>query len=169
MLIIKWTILFIIVIISFLIGEKISKKYTNRLKELQEIKNALNIFKTKVRFTYEPIPEIFNQMSLTLLPNIANIFKKASDLMATKTAGDAWLEAIDKSDTNLIKEDIDIIKNLNKLLGKTDIEGQISEIELTTTFIDKQIENARDEQLKNVKMYKTLGLVVGLVIVIILV
>ena len=70
MLIIKWTILFIIVIISFLIGEKISKKYTNRLKELQEIKNALNIFKTKVRFTYEPIPEIFNQMSLTLLPNM---------------------------------------------------------------------------------------------------
>jgi len=169
MVIVKWIVLFTILIVSFLIGELVSKKYTNRLKELQEFKNALSIFKTKVRFTYEPIPEIFNQMSLTLIPNIGNIFKKASIIMKEKTAGDAWLEAIDTSNTNLKEEDIGIIKNLSKLLGKTDIDGQISEIELASSFIDKQIEEAREEQYKNVKMYKTLGLVLGLVIVIILV
>lgn len=169
MLVIKWIILFIILIVSFLIGEMVSQRYTNRLKELQELKNALNIFKTKVRFTYEPIPEIFNQMSLTLIPSIANIFKSASNMMNTKTAGDAWIKAIDEANTNLKKDDLETIKGLSKLLGKTDIDGQISEIELTTTLIDKQIEDARQEQAKNVKMYKTLGLVVGLVIVIILV
>ena len=52
--------------------------------------------------------------------------------------------------------------------GKTDIEGQISEIELTNTFLDIQIEKAENEKQKNQKMYKTLGTVVGLALVIIL-
>ena len=52
--------------------------------------------------------------------------------------------------------------------GKTDISGQISEIDLTNTFLDMQIEKAENEKRKNQKMYKTLGTVIGLAIVIIL-
>jgi len=75
MLLVKILIYSFIFLSCSLIGILISKKYVNRVNELKEFKNALNIFKTKVRFTYEPIPEIFNQMSLNLIPNVANIFK----------------------------------------------------------------------------------------------
>lgn len=43
------------------------------------------------------------------------------------------------------------------------------EIEITSDFIDMQIRKAEEESKKNEKLYKTLGTVVGLAIVIILI
>ena len=63
MLIIKYFMLFLVLVACTLIGRFLSKKYVYRLNELEEMKNALNIFKTKIKFTYEPIPEIFQEMS----------------------------------------------------------------------------------------------------------
>lgn len=54
------------------------------------------------------------------------------------------------------------------MLGKTDVEGQVSEINITSDFIDTQINKAEEECKKNEKMYKSLGSIVGLAIVIIL-
>ena len=59
MQVIKYIMLFLILISSSLIGRFLSKKYVYRLEELEEMKNALNLFKTKAKFTYEPIPTIF--------------------------------------------------------------------------------------------------------------
>ena len=58
---IKYCMLFFVFISSALIGKYISQKYRYRLEELEEIKNALNIFKSKIKFTYEPIPQIFEE------------------------------------------------------------------------------------------------------------
>lgn len=49
------------------------------------------------------------------------------------------------------------------------MQGQISEIEMTIDFVDTQIQDAEQECKKNEKMYKTLGTIVGLAIVIILI
>ena len=75
---IKYILLFLIFIASNLIGKTISQKYKLRFSELEEMKNALNIFKAKIRFTYEPIGEIFEDISnKTTKTNIKNLFKNA--------------------------------------------------------------------------------------------
>ena len=53
--------------------------------------------------------------------------------------------------------------------GQTDVEGQVSQIEVTKSFIDMQIDKAEEERKKNEKLYKTLGIIVGLAIVIVLI
>ena len=85
--------------------------------------------------------------------------------MKTQSAGEAWKNALEESKTNLKEEDIKVLKNLSKLLGKTDIDGQLSEIEL----IEEQITNAEEEQKKNEKLYKSLGILAGIAIAIILI
>lgn len=65
------------------------------------------------------------------------------------------------------KEDKEVLKMFGKLLGKTDKKGQISEIEITNSFIEKQIEKAENEKNKNAKLYKSLGVICGIGIVII--
>ena len=144
-------------------------KYKKRVEELKEMKNALSMFETKIKYTYEPIPEIFNQISQISTNNISNIFKNSKKYMKNLNAGTAWTKALDESSTYLIKDDIDVLKGLGKLLGKTDLQGQISEIELASSFLDVQIEKARKDQDKNEKMYKTLGAVIGLAFVIVLI
>ncbi len=88
--------------------------------------------------------------------------------METKTANLAWEEAIDQSQTSLSKEDKYVLKTLSKLLGQTDIEGQIAQIEITQKFLETQIKEAQEEKQKNEKLYSKLGTTIGLAIVIIL-
>ena len=100
---------------------------------------------------------------------MSNIFIKASGYMKEFSSEEAWSKGVDDTSTYLNKEDIENIKSFGKLIGKTDKEGQVSHIELTRTFIELQLEKARKEEEKNAKMYKTLGAIIGLAIVIILI
>ena len=77
-------------------------------------------------------------------------------------------KSVDECVTNLNKEDKQVLKTLSKLLGQTDSEGQINQIEITQNFIDIQIKNAQEEKQKNEKLYSRLGTTIGLAIVIIL-
>ena len=150
------------------IGMLISKRYEERVNELKEFKNALNMFKTKVKFTYEPIPEIFEEISKSLDSKPGKIFKLASINMKLVTAGEAWNMAVDTELLNINEEDKSILKNLSKLLGQTDVEGQINQIDLTNNFLDEQIKKAENDRAKSEKLYRTLGMIIGLAIVIIL-
>lgn len=116
MQIFKFFLLMIIWGLSATIGVLISKKYSSRVKELKEIKNALNILETKIKFTYEPLPEIFNEIKDNMTYNISNIFESASYKMKTLSAKEAWEYAIDNSILNLQQEDINVLKGLGKLL-----------------------------------------------------
>ena len=170
MMIIKFLILSLVFASSLSIGFLIAKKYENRVKELKDMKNALNMFETKIKFTYASVPEIFEEIAKQFGEEIVGqIFRTASILMKDKSAGEAWNEGIDTVNSNMTLEDKSTLKNLGKLLGKTDLEGQISEIRLVTDLLNTQIELAEIDRRKNEKMYKTLGGIIGLTLVIILV
>ena len=169
MLGIKITIYTFIFLSCSLIGILISRKYINRVNELKEFKNALNMFKTKIRYTYAPLPEIFTEIAENVDSNISNVFKKASEKMEICPAGEAWDLALRIEDLNIDDEDRIALKNLSKMLGKTDLEGQLNQIEMTSDFLDSQIKKAETQKAKSEKMYRTLGMVIGMAIVIILV
>lgn len=166
---IKTFILFLIFLASLKAGKVISKKYTNRVIELKEMKNALNMFLTKIKFTYESVPESFSEIGNNIHGKVGEIFKNASNNMKEMPAGEAWKKAIEENETSFNSEDKNIIENLGRMLGKVDLEGQVSEIKLVQNFLDTQIDLAEKEKQKNEKLYKTLGGTIGLAIVIILV
>ena len=169
-MVIKYILILMIFSISILIGNSMANKYKGRVLELKEFKSALNLLKAKIRYTYEPIPEIFSEIANKFENNVGDVFRISKEKMVGNTAGSVWESVIEEySFVNISKEDRKILKGLGQLLGKTDKNGQISEIELTEQFLDKQIEQAESERTKNEKLYKTLGGIVGAAIVIILV
>ena len=166
---VKYLLLIGIFGLSTSIGFLISKSYQNRVVELKEFKTILNIMKTKIKFTYEPLAEIFKQIAKDNDTEIEKIFGQMANQLSYYQVKDVWENCIQYADISIKQEDKDVLKKLGKLLGQTDVEGQISEIEVTENFLDMQIENAEEEKKKNQKIYKTLGVVAGLVFVIILV
>lgn len=169
MILVKYIILIFVFIITCLIGYLISKKYSNRVVELKELQIALDILENKIKFTYEPLKDIFQQMKKMVKGNIANIFREVSENLQNDNVEKSFLKALEKVKTNLLEDDTEILMNLSKVLGKTDKEGQVSQIELARTFIKSQIKKAEKEEEKNSKLYKTLGVTIGLAFVIILV
>lgn len=166
---IKYILLVIIFGLSTSIGLAIGKMFDNRVKELREFRNILNIMKTKIKFTYEPLKEIFSQIAKDNISNVEKIFGQMANQIEYKKTQYVWEECIQNADISINQEDKDILKKLGRLLGQTDVEGQISEIEVTESFLETQITKAEEAKSKNQKMYKTLGVVVGLVFVIILI
>lgn len=169
-MIIKYIFIFLIFLISILLGNLISQKYKDRVLELRDFKSALNLLKAKIKYTYEPIPEIFLEISNKFGNTVGDVFKNSREKMRIFTAGTAWEMSIEEySFLNISKEDKKILRGLGKLLGKTDKDGQISEIELTEQFLDRQIEKAEADRIKNEKLYKTLGGITGCALAIILI
>ncbi len=151
-----------------IIGILKSNKYAYRVEELREFKNAFSILKTKVIYTYEPLPDVFEEISESINSNISGIFRSASYNMNFKSADEAWNTAIETDILNITSEDRNILKNFGKLLGQTDIKGQLNQIDLTSTFLDNQIKKAEVDRERNERLYRTLGMTLGLAIVIIL-
>ena len=171
MQIIKYIMLIVLFLATTKLGQLLSQKFVYRLEELEEMKNALNMFKAKIKFTYSPIPEIFQEIAESVGKNVSKIFIKAKEKMEKFSAEEAWINAVEelKGNTNYNEEDIKTIKLLGKMLGLTDAEGQISQIEITQEFLEKQIKEAYEEKQKNQKLYKKLGSTIGLALVIMLI
>lgn len=167
--ILKFIFLICIFSISTFIGISISKKYSLREKELIDLRRAMQIFEEKIKFTYEPIPDVFYYISECINNNIGEIFFEASNNMQVMSSSEAWEKACDISKNSLTNDDVVMIKGLAKMLGKTDLDGQVSEIRLMKKFIDTKIDDAKIEKTKNSKLYKTLGLTFGLGIIIVLI
>ena len=88
--------------------------------------------------------------------------------MLKKSANVSLEEAINESKNYLNDEDKEAFLSLSKMLGMTDIDGQVSQIEITQSYIDRQIKLAEEEKNKNQKLYQKLGVIIGISIVIIL-
>lgn len=168
MFILKIFLYVLIIATSSTLGVMLSKKYVKRVDELKAFKSALVMLKTKIRYTYAPICEIFTDISKSLKGGTALLFKNACTQIEEKGTTDGFCTAIEMTDLNVTREDKQVMGTLSKLLGKTDAEGQISEIELVQSFLDTQIEKAEAEREKNAKLYKTLGVICGVGLVIIL-
>lgn len=106
------------------------------------------MFKAKIEFTYEPIKEIFESISKTVYEGNKNIFGLSAKNLNYRDVYLVWQENTEILRDTLEKEDIEIIKTFGKLLGKTDKNGQISEMLLSKELIERQVEKAEEEKIK---------------------
>lgn len=127
------------------------------------------LLETKIKYTYGILPEIFKEISESTKGNVSKLYIKAYENMEYTTAHNSWEEALRNTKMQINNEDKTIIKQLSKQLGNTDIEGQIKNIQMVNDFLEKQIIEAEAEKNKNGKMYKKLGITIGLILMIILI
>lgn len=125
MIVIKGTLLFLVFISCSYIGKMFSNQYKKRVEELQEMKKSFLVVETKMKYTYDLLPEILKEVGagLEAFPNIANIFINASEYMKNQNAKESWEKAVEESKTSMTKEDISVIKDFGKLIRKNRYGG----------------------------------------------
>lgn len=154
-------------IAGFLYGDR----FKNRVSQLKEIQRSIYQLQNEIIYTHTPLPQAFNNVSNKSTKPISDIFMDASKLLEenkVENVYEGFLRTIEnnKDVIDLEKEDIDIILDLAKSLGNTDIEGQKSVFSLAINTLKKHIEVAELLCAKNVKMYRYLGFSVGAVLAI---
>lgn len=164
----------IIVLSSTLIGFFYSRKEEYRINDLNEMKRAFTILISEIEYASNSLPESMinisnkteNPISKILIDFVENLNKKDG-----QTIQQLWTEAVikNKNDTYFIDEDLENIKSFGSTLGYLDRNMQINNINIMIDYINKKTDTLSEISIKNKKMYRSLGILGGMIIAIILI
>ncbi|WP_078577012.1 stage III sporulation protein SpoIIIAB [Salipaludibacillus agaradhaerens] len=162
----------IIILTSTGVGWELSKRLERRTTLLRHMKVALETLDTEVTFAMIPLWEAFEQIAKQLPAPAKDFLNGVSTRLKDneESTQQAWEEELNywKTDVDLDAKDIDILKQFGQTLGRQDIEGQRKQIQLTQAYLETMEQTALETQKKYESMYRSLGLLGGLLLVIML-
>ncbi|NLZ47360.1 MAG: stage III sporulation protein AB [Clostridiales bacterium] len=159
---------------STFIGFMFAEFARRRLLQLKELEGALIQLENEIFFTRTALPEACLSVSFKSKYPINTLFKKVSNLL-TDNSSDSVYDAFYKTLNGEIeglyvtKEDKDILLDLAKALGESDLEGHRKVFNLAEHNLKTRIQSIEANVDKNVKMYRYLGFSLGAAVAILLV
>ncbi|SMC17592.1 stage III sporulation protein AB [Clostridium acidisoli DSM 12555] len=163
-----------VVLIASTIGGIIyAQSYIYRFRELNEVERCICELENEIVYTHTPLPEALKNIASRSEKPISEIFKNISTELASNchdSVYEVFKEELGRSKNIYLKtEDVNIILDLAKSLGESDIDGQVNIFLFTINNLKKVINDAEIAMKKNVKMFRYLGFSIGAMIVIMLI
>lgn len=155
------------------IGFEWSKKLNNRPKHIRQLKNALQILEAEILYSQLPLQEAFITIAKQIPQPTKSFFLALGISMEEKNPD---LYSIWEKQVNALMDvsclsgnDQEVLNQFGRTLGQHDFDQQQKHIQLTVSHLDRELEDARDNQSRYAKMAKSLGLLCGLFIVLLLI
>ena len=159
---------------STLIGLSYGARYSKRVESLSGLIQCIRLLQIEVIVFANPLTiafeNIINRISddmiqvIEIIKNDIN-FNKSGDIYSSFYETSNFL----KNKMFLKEKDIELFLSLGKVIGRTNRENQEQQFEFILSGIDEVLLEAKNEKMKNEKMYTSLGVLMGLGIIIILI
>lgn len=164
---------FLVVAASSIIGYMFSRDCGRRPQDLRTLQGLLQMFENEISFLSNILTDAFDKVARASKCEVAKIFRDTAVNLRENcnlSAAKAWENSIQKNikATSLNQEDEEILISFGKLLGRSDLDGQVKNIRLTINQLNIQERKAEEGRKKNEAMYRNLGILGGLALVIIL-
>ena len=144
-----------------------------RRQDLMEFKKALLILKSEIEYIAAPLPEAMANIAARTAQPLARLFADFAQNLKQNEDGETayrlWLSSINahKKEAFLKEEDWEIIGNFGKTLGYLDKQMQIDSINFTIDYIDSQAAELQESNEKNQRMYQSLGIIGGILLLVV--
>ncbi|MGZ9586148.1 stage III sporulation protein SpoIIIAB [Paenibacillus marinisediminis] len=165
----------IVISVATAIGWLQSASYSERPKQLRTLIVGLQRLETAIVYGHSPLDEAFAELGEQLPTPINGLFDRAAGTMRARditivTAKEAWLQALKEvcKQTSLKKQDLRILQDFGMSLGVSDKDDQRNHIRHAVKRLEQEELSAREEQGKYGKMYRSLGLLSGILAVILM-
>lgn len=169
-------VLAMIVILGFgYLGILYSSGFKARVLMLEELKAMLSALEFNITFMNLPLYEAVLAASKNRSERVKRFLENAAFRMKHRTGEEEteniWRAAALESEAllQLKKEDIEIILEFSKNLGKGDKESEINNIHSAISRIEQNHNEALNFFRDNSKLYRSVGLAIGVFIAIILI
>ncbi|GGE53779.1 stage III sporulation protein SpoIIIAB [Priestia taiwanensis] len=163
----------LIVAVTTWIGFELAKKYSDRPKQLRQLKAALQSLEAEIMYGHTPLYEAMESIAHLSKAPLSVFFQSFSKRLqeGASSVKDAWKSSLDEvwPQTALRKEEYEILRQFGETLGQHDRESQQKYIKLAIHHLEKEEKDARDNQHKYEKMMRSLGFLLGLLLIILLV
>lgn len=159
----KYIGLIFIIITCFGAGWYYSLRLKFRCEFLNSFKDFLSTLETNMKYNSA---EIFSLVKKSAPENIKTVFERDSG----GGFQNYWSLCVENIPLHfaLKKDDYNLLYEFGRLLGTTDIEGQINHINLYKELLENNINNSNIELKQKSKLSKTLGLFLGITIALLL-
>ena len=155
------------------LGLYFSAKEGFRVQDLLEFKKALLILSSEIEYMRSTLSEACANISKRTSLGVSRIFARFSELLAEgegETAYRLWLAAMEENRdaVHLAAEDIAVLGDFGKTLGYLDKQMQKNAIDYAVSYIDEKSAVLSASSDKNKRMYRSLGVIGGLMIAVVL-
>lgn len=166
------------IILIFLSGTSFGLYYSFkpifRKNDLLEMKRALLILNSEIKFLSTSIKEALKSIENSVSSPIKDIFFKFRNNLDEKRGESLysiWEETLKNTikNTYLTKEDENKFKLIGKTLGNYDKELNLNNLNIIFEYIDTSLKEIEKEKLKNMKMYQSVGILGSLALIILLI
>lgn len=159
----------ILVIISCLgIGLEKSESLTRHREELEELQRIFTNIRTELEYMRTPIDELFYKLQKKF--NGANQnwlieLSKSKSALGKNTFNDIWVSSIDThfKESFLTKSELEELKHIGKHLSQPEA------IRLYLIQLENSIQTTREEEKEKKKLYQSMGILVGIFLVLVLI
>ena len=150
-------------------GENIRKRYNS----LNEIMNMIVLLRAEIEYRQVGISEAFLCVSLKTKGNIRSFLNRLREKTMDNEGvfEDMWKEEVLNCflDMKLSEKDMEEILNLGKNIGYLGMNMQVMNFSLYIDRTSEELKKIRESMDKTIKLYRTLGIMAGIAISIILI
>jgi stage III sporulation protein AB len=154
-------------------GIEWSRNLNNRPRHIRQLKNALQILEAEILYSQLPLQEVFTTIAGQIPQPARSFFQELGRGMEGRTPDlfTIWDKQVQAfvNRSCLTHNEQEILQQFGRTLGQYDFEQQQKHIRLTVSHLERELEEARDNRNKYGKMAKSLGLLCGIFIVILLI
>ena len=155
------------------LGFYFSAKEGFRIWELSELKKALLILSSEIDCMRAPLHIACANIAKRTESTVATLFLQFSTLLAAgegETAYRHWAAAMEgiKEKTFMADEDWTVVDGFGKTLGYLDKHMQQNAIDFAVHYIDEKTTALQTQSDKSKRMYRSLGVIGGLLITVVL-
>ncbi|AIQ31001.1 MULTISPECIES: stage III sporulation protein SpoIIIAB [Paenibacillus] len=163
----------LIVLAGTLAGFKRAAQYADRPRHIRGLIAALQRLETEIQYGYTPLPEALRRIGMQSKEPLRAFFLTAAEEMSPPHNCSAE-EAVQRSmeihwsSASLKGTEKEIFRQLSCTLGTSDRSNQSTHIALALQQLKQEETAAREDQGKYEKVSKSLGLLLGALIVILI-
>jgi stage III sporulation protein AB len=154
------------------IGLETARRFQRRPRQLREMQSGLQMLETEISYVLTPLPKALEKIAQSIEGHTGDFFGVVKNQIINNPGAirEAWGKGMDYLGEHCALTDCDqnILRNFGTTLGKSDRQDQVKHLKLAMAQLATAETNAWEEKAKNERMFKALGLLGGLAIVILL-
>ena len=167
-----WGGLLIIMTCGYL-GLMVARRYRARVEQLRQLSSGLKMLETEIRYTATPLPLALVRVGNQSRGVVAHFFHTVAGFLKREAAVGAqvaWEKGLGelKGKGALEPEDLEILGSLGPLLGRSGVEDQVKNLELTRQLLGQQQLAALERNNRQGRMWQTMGFLLGVTLVLLL-
>lgn len=155
------------------IGFEIARSYRERPKQIRQLRSALSLLETEIHYGVRPLTVACQEIAERTSGPISRLFVRCAQnlhQMDGVSTYDCFKQAIEQewNHTAMKHPEKKILLDFSATLGQSDREDQMQHLARAKANLEVEEKKSRDEQIQYEKMFKTIGVLAGALIVLLI-